>query len=77
LLPSIRGDKGPREQALEVGTGDLKALVQDDEEEKKEEETMEHEAQAPNVRGRQALQVRARAETETKGTMERQKGWCG
>jgi hypothetical protein len=75
LLPSIRGDKGRREQALEVGTSDLKALVQDDEE--KEEETMEHEAQAPNVRGRQALQVRARAETETKGTMERQKGWCG
>ena len=75
MLPSIRGDKGRREQALEVGTSDLKALVQDDEE--KEEETMEHEAQAPNVRGRQALQVRARAETETKGTMERQKGWCG
>jgi hypothetical protein len=75
LLPSIRGDKGRREQALEVGTSDLKALVQDDEE--KEEETMDHEAQAPNVRGRQALQVRARAETETKGTMERQKGWCG
>jgi hypothetical protein len=76
LLPSIRGDKGRREQALEVGTSDLKALVQDDEEEK-EEETMEHEAQAPNVRGRQALQVRARAETETKGTMEGQKRWCG
>lgn len=75
MLPSIRGDKGRREQALEVGTSDLKALVQDDEE--KEEETMEHEAQAPNVRGRQALQVRARAETETKVTMERQKGWCG
>ena len=75
MLPSIRGDKGRREQALEVGNSDLKALVQDDEE--KEEETMEHEAQAPNVRGRQALQVRARAETETKGTMERQKGWCG
>jgi hypothetical protein len=75
LLRSIRGDKGRREQALEVGTSDLKALVQDDEE--KEEETMEHEAQAPNVRGRQALQVRARTETETKGTMERQKGWCG
>ena len=67
MLPSIRGDKGRREQALEVGTSDLKALVQDDEE--KEEETMEHEAQAPNVRGRQALQVRARAETETKGAM--------
>ena len=66
MLPSIRGDKGRREQALEVGTSDLKALVQDDEE--KEEERMEHEAQAPNVRGRH-LQVRARAETETKGTV--------
>jgi hypothetical protein len=30
----------------------LKALVKDDEEEMEEEETMEHEAQAPNVRGR-------------------------
>jgi hypothetical protein len=30
-----------------VSTSDLKALAQDD-----EEETMEHEAQAPNVRGR-------------------------
>ena len=36
-----------------VSTSDLKALAQNDEEENGEqEETMEHEAQAPNVRGR-------------------------
>jgi hypothetical protein len=36
-----------------------------------EEETMEHEAQAPNVRGRQALQVRA-----GQGQRQKQKVLC-